>query len=120
LGDVALVGPSDDGFFVIEVFLDLASSFETTSSSILLDRRGIDLGSGDLGRSLSDSAGITKVRKGEGAVEYVVGMGPSMRLARGEAPLREVGLGGVESRVEVTGTGFGSAGLGVVIDLTGS
>ena len=39
---------------------------------------------------------MTKVLSGEGAVGYV-GMGPSMRFERGDAPDFEAGRGGVES-----------------------
>jgi hypothetical protein len=46
------------------------------------------------------SAGVTNVLKGDGA--DAPGIGPSMRFAMGDAPGRDVGLGGVASEVEPT------------------
>ena len=62
---------------------------------------------------------MTKDLNSDGAVEYV-GIGPSMRFARGDAPARDVGRGGVECEVAVSDGCDGSGGRGVVMDLTGS
>ena len=43
---------------------------------------------------------MTNALNGDGAVEYV-GIGPSMRFARGDAPARDVGRGGVECEAGV-------------------
>ncbi len=47
-------------------------------------------------------------------------MGPSIRLARGDAPARDVGRGGVAWETVVREVERASGGLGVVMDLTGS